>query len=75
MEELDAALFRRGDYENSVEELTPLHRDLRGIVPVVAAALATVADPGAWRWFSSGALRSYALTPAAWREILRDAKN
>jgi biotin carboxylase len=68
--ELDAAVLRRGDYEHSVEELTPLHGDLRAAVPVVVAALATLAHLGAWRRFSSGAVTSYALTPAAWRAIV-----
>jgi biotin carboxylase len=71
--ELRAARFRQRDYEHSVEELTPVRGDLRAAVPVLVAALATLAHPGAWRRFSSGAVASYALTPAAWREIRRVA--
>jgi len=68
--ELAAALCHRGSYAGSREELTPLRHDLRTAVPVAAAAAATLALPSAWRWFSSGAVTNYALTPAAWRQIL-----
>ncbi len=68
--ELVSAARHRGSYRNSVEELTPLHHDLRSAFPVVAASLATLTRPAAWRWFSSGAVANYALTPAAWRDIL-----
>jgi biotin carboxylase len=69
--ELASASRHRGSYQDSVEELTPLHHDLRAAIPLVAASLATLARPGTWRWFSSGAVTSYALTLGGWREILR----
>ena len=68
--ELLGALRHRGDYEDSTEELTPIRGDLRAAIPVVAAGSATLARPGTWRWFASGAVANYALTPAAWREIV-----
>jgi hypothetical protein len=67
--ELLSAARHRGSYRDSLEELTPLHRDLRTAFPVVAASLATLLSPATWRWFSSGAVTNYALTPAAWRSI------
>jgi biotin carboxylase len=69
--ELASASRHRSSYEDSVEELTPLRHDLRAAVPLVAASLATLVSPGTWRWFSSGAVSNYALTPGGWREILR----
>ncbi|MGO9506891.1 MAG: hypothetical protein ACLPXZ_05935 [Mycobacterium sp.] len=68
--ELASAARHHGFYQDSVEELTPVRRDPRTAVPVIAASLATLASPGTWRWFSSGAVNNYALTPAGWREIL-----
>lgn len=68
--ELVAAFRRRASYHDSVEELTPLRHDFRSAIPVASAAIATLAYPAAWRWFSSGAVTNYALTPAGWRDIL-----
>jgi hypothetical protein len=68
--ELAAALTHRDGYQESIEELTPAHRDVRAAVPLVIASAATLVDPAAWRWFASGAVANYALTPEAWREIL-----
>ena len=68
--EINAARRHRDSYEDSVEELTPLHRDLRTAVPVVAATLATLLRPSLWSAFSSGAVANYALTPAGWVEIV-----
>jgi len=42
-------------------------------VPVAMAAAATVARPSAWRWFATGSVRNYSLTPAGWRQ-LRDGR-
>ena len=61
--ELVAASRHQGDYANSVEELTPLHGDPRAALPVAVATLAGLAYPKAWRWFASGAVTNYALTP------------
>ena len=68
--ELASAARHDGFYQGSVEELTPLRRDPRTAMPVIAAALATLARPATWRWFSSEAVTNYALKPAGWREIL-----
>jgi glutathione synthase/RimK-type ligase-like ATP-grasp enzyme len=67
--ELAAALARRGPYRASAEELTPVRGDPFAAVPVLAAAAATLASPGASRWFTDGSVAAYALTPAAWRAI------
>jgi glutathione synthase/RimK-type ligase-like ATP-grasp enzyme len=61
------ALTRTADYRDSTEELTPAWS-----VPVVAATLATLVSPAAWRYFA-GAPRAYSLTPAAWQELLDEA--
>jgi hypothetical protein len=64
LRELGQALTRTGDYRGSSEELTP-----GWSLPVLAAALATVAVPAAGRWFADGATSAYSLTPAAWQEL------
>jgi biotin carboxylase len=69
-DELSSALGHRGDYQASAEELTPLRHDWRAAAPVAIAAAGTLAWPPAWRWFSSGAVANYSLTPGAWRQIL-----
>ena len=61
--ELMLAGARRGPYAGSAEELTPVRRDPLAAVPVAAAALATLVDPRAHRFFtggSSGVLRAHA---------------
>jgi hypothetical protein len=68
---LACAAARRGDFRDSAEELTPLRGpDPVAAVPVTVAAIATLIRPAAWRHFTSGAASSYALTPAAWAEVL-----
>lgn len=66
--ELAGAAFRRGPYEGGTEELTP-GLDPRAMVLVAAAASATLVNPDAWRWFASGSVAAYALTPESWRLI------
>ncbi|HET9079312.1 MAG TPA: hypothetical protein VFO01_02180 [Trebonia sp.] len=56
------------DYRDSTEELTPAWS-----LPVVAATLATLVSPPAWRHFAD-APRAYSLTPAAWRQLLDRAE-
>ncbi len=68
--ELASAVHHGGAYRDSAEELTPLRGDLRSVVPTAAAVAATVARPAAWRRFCSGAVSAYALTPAAWAQIV-----
>ncbi len=67
--ELRSALTHSGSYRGSSEELTPWRGDLRAVTPVAAAAVATLVRPAWWRWFTSGSVSSYALTPAAYNEI------
>jgi hypothetical protein len=68
------AIFARGDYAGSVEELTPVAGDPIAAVPVVAALMASLIHPSLWRKFYAGAIASYAITPEAWGEILRAAE-
>jgi hypothetical protein len=63
------AAFHQDGYRASTEELTPLYHDPLTIVPVAAAAIATVIRPATWRHFTSGSVGAYALTPAAWHQI------
>lgn len=72
--ELVARMRHLGDYEDSVEELTPAHHDLRALTPVAVAAIATLARPASWQWFASGSVTNYALTPTAWRTIREHAE-
>ena len=67
--ELVDLVGHRGDYRDSVEELTPVHHDWRSAVPVAVASAATLVAPSAWRWFSSNATANYALDPEGWRRI------
>ena len=68
------AIFARGDYAGSAEELTPAAGDPMAVVPVAAALVATLIHPPLWRKFHSGAVGPYALTPEAWDKILAAAK-
>jgi hypothetical protein len=52
--ELIWALGRRGDYANTVEELTPLAGDPIAAVTMIAAVLGTIARPQLWRAFKAG---------------------
>ena len=69
--ELFEAARHRGDYEGSAEELTPLRRDLRTVIPVAVGAIAVLARPRSWEWFSSGAVSTYALSLPGWESIIR----
>jgi biotin carboxylase len=71
--QLWAALSGRHAYRASAEELTPLHHDPLAGLPVVIAATATLIRPGTWHRFTSGSVEAYALTPAAWDQITRQA--
>ncbi len=67
------AIFARGDYAGSVEELTPVAGDPIAAVPVVAALVASLIHPSLWRKFHASAVGPYAVTPEAWNEILAAA--
>jgi ATP-grasp domain len=67
--ELFAAARHQGDYANSTEEMTPWRGDRLSAVPLVAAAATTLTCPSWWKWFVSGSVSAYALSPAAWAEI------
>lgn len=69
--EIVGAVSHRGSYADSSEELTPLKRDPVAAVPLVLAALATLAHPASWTWFSSGSVANYALSPQGWQAIVR----
>jgi hypothetical protein len=66
--ELANAALGRGPYAGGTEELTP-GLDPRALALVSAASLATLARPATWRWFTSGSVTAYALTPDAWRAV------
>jgi glutathione synthase/RimK-type ligase-like ATP-grasp enzyme len=68
------AIFARGDYAGSVEELTPVAGDPVAAVPVVAALVASLIHPPLWRKFHAGAVGPYAVTPEAWDKILAAAE-
>jgi len=68
------AIFARGDYAGSVEELTPVAGDPVSAVPVVAALVASLIHPPLWRKFHAGAVGLYAVTPEAWDEIMAAAE-
>ena len=68
--EILAAIRNSGFYEKSAEELTPANHDLRALVPLIAAAVATLVIPTSWSWFASGSVDNYALSPNGWKQIL-----
>jgi predicted ATP-grasp superfamily ATP-dependent carboligase len=68
------AIFARGDYAGSIEELTPVAGDPIAVVPVVAALFASLIHPPLWRKFHAGAVGPYAVTPEAWDKILAAAE-
>ncbi|HUK73278.1 MAG TPA: ATP-grasp domain-containing protein [Streptosporangiaceae bacterium] len=72
--ELRTACLHRGAYRNSKEELTPPRHDPRACGLVALAATATVIRPRAWKWFASGSVAAYALTPAGWSQIVDRAR-
>jgi hypothetical protein len=65
LRELRQALTGTGSYRHSTEELARPWS-----VPVVAAALATLAAPPTWRRFTGGATSAYSLSPTGWQELL-----
>ncbi len=69
-----AAIFARGDYAGSIEELTPIAGDPIAAAPIAVALAALLIRPSLWRKFHAGATGPYALTPAAWAEILAAAE-
>ena len=71
-EALDA-MFSRGAYAGSNEELTPLDGDPIAALPVAAALTATLVRPALWKKFHASAVGPYAVTPEAWRDIVSAA--
>lgn len=67
--ELRDAALHRGDYAGSREELTPWQGDPLAGLPAAAAALATLARPSAWQFFTRGSASAYSLTARAWEEL------
>lgn len=67
------AIFARGDYAGSTEELTPITGDPLAAIPVLVALGATLISPSLWRKFHAGAVGPYAVTPEAWAAILAAA--
>jgi hypothetical protein len=57
----------------TAEELTPVHGDPAAAVPVAAVTAAMLAHPRFGGRVAGGAVANYALTPAAWQEIVSRA--
>jgi glutathione synthase/RimK-type ligase-like ATP-grasp enzyme len=79
LRELLKALTRSGPYRGGIEELTPVRWPGTGVdpvtvIPAVAATLATLIRPAAWRHFTAGATSAYSLGPAAWQALLETAQ-
>lgn len=68
--ELLEAYRRSGLYSDSVEELTPVHRDPIALAPLALASASALIWPPSWSWFASGSVENYALTPKGWEQIL-----
>lgn len=68
--ELASALFRRGVYRGSPEELLPVLFDPPAIMPLLAVGAALLIDPANWRSFSKPATGpTMVLSPAAWASL------
>ncbi|AQZ68236.1 unnamed protein product [[Actinomadura] parvosata subsp. kistnae] len=67
--ELAAAATRKRGYAGSREELIPGF-DPPGTLLLALATTATLIRPDLWRWFASGSVAGYALSPAGWRRIV-----
>ncbi|HTV11929.1 MAG TPA: SAM-dependent methyltransferase [Acidimicrobiales bacterium] len=61
---------RSRDYLGSSEELTPLGHDMRGIIPVAMAAVATLVAPTSFSWFVAGSVANYAVSEQGWQDIV-----
>ena len=66
---LDAARHR-GSYADSTEELTPIRRDPRAVLPVLAASAVTLARPAGFAVFVSSSVSNYALSASGWQMLL-----
>ncbi len=71
--EVATALAHRGAYAGSREELLPPRGDWRTVSLPVLAAIATLIRPSSYRWFTEGAVVSYALSPEGWRVLCETA--
>ncbi|MPZ81174.1 MAG: hypothetical protein GEV28_12575 [Actinophytocola sp.] len=68
--ELLSALFRRGVYRESPEELLPVPFDPPAIMPLLAVGSTLLVDPAKWRSFSKPATGpTTVLSPAAWASL------
>jgi hypothetical protein len=41
------------------------------VVPVAAAALATLLSPSTYSWLNEGSVANYAVTPEGWRSFVK----
>ncbi|MDY7101731.1 MAG: hypothetical protein S0880_11135 [Actinomycetota bacterium] len=71
--ELAAAVFGFGAYRGGTEELTPVVRDPRSLVPVAIGVASVLARPGSWQRFSGSAVANYSLGAPGWRHLLAEA--
>jgi biotin carboxylase len=67
--ELARCASRRGVYAGSTEELLPWRGDRRTVLLPLAAAVAMLVRPRSWRFFTDGAVASYALSAEGWRQL------
>jgi len=67
--ELVSAIRHSGDYTASTEELTPITRDWRAAIPLVAAATSLVVSPATWQRFAGTSVDNYAITPQGWATL------
>jgi biotin carboxylase len=70
--EITLALRHRGVYRDSHEELQPLSGDWRAAILTAAAALVTLVRPGAYQFFTEGAVQRYSLAPEGWRRLRQE---
>jgi glutathione synthase/RimK-type ligase-like ATP-grasp enzyme len=74
LREAHDAILARGVYAGSREELTPVAGDPLAATPVALALIMSLAHPRLWRWFHTGTVDTYAVSPQGWQAIVAEAE-
>jgi predicted ATP-grasp superfamily ATP-dependent carboligase len=67
--EAACAVFKRGVYKDSQEDLTPLKKDWQSLIPLAFVGLQLLINPARAQQIAGRAVSTYALTPSAVEKI------
>jgi predicted ATP-grasp superfamily ATP-dependent carboligase len=70
LRELAAAATRRGWYQDSREELLPIHSDPATALPLAAITACLLISPRLWQRLAPTEAPAHALTPQGWQQLL-----